>query len=217
MKLSEFTQHLSGLKKIAFELPSGKLVPEHFHVTEIGRIDKNFIDCGGTIRKEQKISFQLWQANDYNHRLHPEKLIHNRTFDFRFTNHLNEGEISLDFFTRVSFPIGDKGNIKISINPIEYFEMDTFIRNERASRDQFPKGFAIGDLLIETNTVIFNSNKSQVLFNIGLKTASGSQFRNARYTDSPAYYLNLSYYIEKKINEKFSIDLGGLLGLLRSR
>ena len=76
MKLSEFTQHLSGLKKIAFELPSGKLVPEHFHVTEIGRIDKNFIDCGGTIRKEQKISFQLWQANDYNHRLHPEKLIH---------------------------------------------------------------------------------------------------------------------------------------------
>lgn len=75
MKLSEFTKHLSGLKQIAFELPSGQLVPEHFHVTEIGKIQKEFIDCGGTLRFEEKISFQLWNANDYNHRLHPEKLI----------------------------------------------------------------------------------------------------------------------------------------------
>lgn len=74
MKLSEFTNHLSGLKEIAFELPSGELVPEHFHVTEIGKINKQFIDCGGTIRNEEKISFQLWDANDYNHRLHPDKL-----------------------------------------------------------------------------------------------------------------------------------------------
>lgn len=75
MKLSEFTNHLSGLKEIAFELPSGELVPEHFHVTEIGKINKQFIDCGGTMRNEEKISFQLWDANDYNHRLHPDKLI----------------------------------------------------------------------------------------------------------------------------------------------
>lgn len=75
MKLSEFTNHLSALKEIAFELPNGELVPEHFHVTEIGRIEKKFIDCGGTLRNEKKISFQLWKANDYNHRLHPEKLV----------------------------------------------------------------------------------------------------------------------------------------------
>ena len=74
MKLSEFTHHLSALKKIAFRLPSGEPVPEHFHVTEIGKINKQFIDCGGTLRNEVTISFQLWDANDYNHRLHPEKL-----------------------------------------------------------------------------------------------------------------------------------------------
>jgi len=75
MKLSEFTQHLSGLKEIAFQLPNGILVPEHFHVTEVGKISKQFIDCGGTLRDEEKISFQLWEENDYNHRLHPEKLV----------------------------------------------------------------------------------------------------------------------------------------------
>ena len=75
MKLSEFRNKLSGLEEIAFELPNGKLVPEHFHVTEVGKISKNFIDCGGTLRDEEKISFQLWEENDYNHRLHPEKLV----------------------------------------------------------------------------------------------------------------------------------------------
>ncbi|QYA25870.1 hypothetical protein G3I01_10230 [Gramella sp. MT6] len=75
MRLSEFKDHLSGLREIAFELPKGQLVPEHFHVTEVGKISKNFIDCGGTLREEEKISFQLWEENDYNHRLHPEKLV----------------------------------------------------------------------------------------------------------------------------------------------
>lgn len=76
MKLSEIKQHLSNLETIAFELPNGSLVPNHFHVTEVGQITKNFIDCGGTVRKEEVINFQLWDANDYDHRLHPEKLVH---------------------------------------------------------------------------------------------------------------------------------------------
>jgi len=76
MTLSEIKKHLQVLKTITFKLPDGSLVPEHFHVTEVGKITKNFIDCGGVLRKEECINFQLWNANDYNHRLHPEKLLH---------------------------------------------------------------------------------------------------------------------------------------------
>lgn len=76
MKLSEIKKHLSNLQTIAFELPDGSLVPSHFHVTEVGQITKHFIDCGGTVRKENVINFQLWNKDDYDHRLHPEKLIH---------------------------------------------------------------------------------------------------------------------------------------------
>lgn len=75
MKLSEIKNKLNKLEKIAFQLPNGELVPNHFHVTEIGKITKHFIDCGGTVRKEEVVNFQLWNANDYNHRLHPEKLL----------------------------------------------------------------------------------------------------------------------------------------------
>jgi len=76
MKLSEIKNKLNKLEKIAFQLPNGELVPNHFHVTEIGKITKHFIDCGGTVRKEEVVNFQLWNANDYDHRLHPEKLLH---------------------------------------------------------------------------------------------------------------------------------------------
>ncbi|CAM4256406.1 MULTISPECIES: DUF6428 family protein [Zobellia] len=76
MKLSEIKSELSKLDKIAFQLPNGELVPNHFHVTEVGKITKHFIDCGGTVRKEEVVNFQLWNADDYDHRLHPEKLTH---------------------------------------------------------------------------------------------------------------------------------------------
>ncbi len=75
MKLSEFKEVLKTKIAIGFELPDGKLVPGHFHVTEVGQVDKRFIDCGGTVRNESVVNFQLWEANDYDHRLHPEKLI----------------------------------------------------------------------------------------------------------------------------------------------
>lgn len=76
MKLSEIKFQLKQLSQIAFQLPNGDLVPSHFHVTEVGKVTKHFIDCGGTVRTEEVINFQLWEANDYDHRLHPEKLVH---------------------------------------------------------------------------------------------------------------------------------------------
>ena len=75
MKLHDFKNKLKELKEISFKLPNGTLVPSHFHVTEVGSVEKNFIDCGGTIRNEKVVNFQLWEANDYDHRLHPEKLL----------------------------------------------------------------------------------------------------------------------------------------------
>lgn len=75
MKLSEIKSILSTIEDITFVLENGAAVPEHFHVTEVGLITKKFIDCGGTIRNEKVINFQLWNANDYDHRLQPKKLL----------------------------------------------------------------------------------------------------------------------------------------------
>ena len=74
MKLSEVKRQLTKVQGVNFELPDGTLVPEHFHVTEVGVITKHFIDCGGNVRTEKKANFQLWGANDFEHRLQPQKL-----------------------------------------------------------------------------------------------------------------------------------------------
>ncbi|HEX5026730.1 MAG TPA: DUF6428 family protein [Agriterribacter sp.] len=76
MKLSEIKKHLGTAEAVNFKLPSGEYVPEHFHVTEIGHVTKHFIDCGGKERLEKAASFQLWNADDTDHRLKPRKLLH---------------------------------------------------------------------------------------------------------------------------------------------
>jgi len=75
MKLSEIKKSLAIAEAVNFKLEDGTRVPEHFHVTEVGVVTKHFIDCGGTIRNEKVANFQLWDANDVEHRLKPEKLM----------------------------------------------------------------------------------------------------------------------------------------------
>ena len=75
MKLSQVKNTLKTVEAVNFNLPNGTTVPEHFHVTEVGLITKKFIDCGGTVRNESVVNFQLWDANDFEHRLKPQKLL----------------------------------------------------------------------------------------------------------------------------------------------
>ena len=75
MTLEQIKTHLGTVQTLTFELQNGTLVPEHFHVTEVGVVTKHYIDCGGDIRIEKVANFQLWDANDYDHRLKPGKLL----------------------------------------------------------------------------------------------------------------------------------------------
>lgn len=75
MTLSQVKTALQDAEAVNFQLSDGSFVPEHFHVTEVGIVQKHFIDCGGTVRTEKKAAFQLWDANDYEHRLKPQKLL----------------------------------------------------------------------------------------------------------------------------------------------
>jgi len=75
MKLSQIKSQLDSLTEVNFLLPSGTAVPAHFHVTEVGQVTKKYIDCGGTLREESKVTFQLWEDGDVDHRLAASKLL----------------------------------------------------------------------------------------------------------------------------------------------
>ena len=55
-------------------LPDKSFVPAHYHITEVGRVRKDFIDCGGTVRSLTSCVLQVWVANDHDHRLESSKL-----------------------------------------------------------------------------------------------------------------------------------------------
>ena len=60
--------------QLRFLLPDGGFIPAHAHVTEVGRVDKTFLDCGGTARRTSSLCLQTWVADDVDHRLHAAKL-----------------------------------------------------------------------------------------------------------------------------------------------
>ena len=76
MKLSELKSILSIHPNLfpRFVLPNGEQVPAHYHLTEVGHVAKNFIDCGGTTRKAESCTLQLWSTDsDMEHRLDAAK------------------------------------------------------------------------------------------------------------------------------------------------
>lgn len=76
MTLAEFTLHLRRhpSAELRFRLPDGRLIEAHAHITEAGRVDKTFIDCGGTVRTTSTCQLQSWVADDVDHRLSPDRL-----------------------------------------------------------------------------------------------------------------------------------------------
>jgi uncharacterized protein DUF6428 len=56
-----------------FVLPDGDYIPAHAHVTEVGHVVKNFIDCGGLTGKEEKVLLQTHVGDDTDHRLQSDR------------------------------------------------------------------------------------------------------------------------------------------------
>lgn len=76
MKLHELksllAEHSSRFFRI--QLPDGAAIPLSFHVTEVGRVHKTFLDCGGKLRELTTCQLQIWVGADYDHRIETGKM-----------------------------------------------------------------------------------------------------------------------------------------------
>lgn len=75
MNLSEFKAALKGQEYPTFKLENGRTLAPHFHLTELGKVTKEYLDCGGKLRQETWLNLQLWEADDFEHRLSATKLL----------------------------------------------------------------------------------------------------------------------------------------------
>lgn len=71
----KFNQVLSDNsdKLVEYYLPNGQKIHGHYHITDIGSVTANFIDCGGQVRSEQHVQIQLWLGADLDHTLTAQK------------------------------------------------------------------------------------------------------------------------------------------------
>jgi hypothetical protein len=76
MNLSELKSLLRvhSDRHFRIQLPDGAAVPVSFHVTEVGRVQKTFLDCGGTLRESLTCQLQIWVGQDYDHRIETGKM-----------------------------------------------------------------------------------------------------------------------------------------------
>ncbi len=76
MTLSELKSLLAAHPDRVFRLrlPDGDAVPVSFHITEVGRVHKTFLDCGGTLRELTTCQLQVWVGEDYDHRIETGKM-----------------------------------------------------------------------------------------------------------------------------------------------
>src|SRR4051812_49911434 len=71
MKLSDLRAVLEKYPDTSprFVLPDGDHIPGHAHVTEVGHVVKNFVDCGGVTGKSETVLLQTHVGQDTEHRL----------------------------------------------------------------------------------------------------------------------------------------------------
>lgn len=73
MKVSLLLKLLNTDGYTSFLLPDKKLVPQHFHITEVAKIQKEFYDCGGRKQFKEYVTIQIWVGDDVDHRLSNQK------------------------------------------------------------------------------------------------------------------------------------------------
>ena len=95
----------------------------------------------------------------------------------------------------------------------EHYSMSETLAVENRARHQHPRGFAVGDVYFATVVALpLPENFPDVALRIGLRTASGNRLYEARYTDTPGYFFDLSAGKNLDLKQNSFIRFHAMLG-----
>lgn len=112
--------------RVGIYTPSGLSVPCHFHITEIGCTSKKFVDCGGVKRETISTTFQIWVADDTDHKMTVGKFLEIIKAGKELVN--EDDEIVFEYDNGYTIGLYDVGNIQ----NLEHF-LNIFLVNKRAN------------------------------------------------------------------------------------
>jgi hypothetical protein len=110
MKLSDLRAVLEKFPNAfpRFVLPDGDYIPPHAHVTEVGHVTKNFIDCGGVTGRNETVLLQTHVGQDTDHRLKSDRFAKILQLGERVLPHDQlEVEVEYDCCVVAQYPVSD--------------------------------------------------------------------------------------------------------------
>ena len=110
--------------------------------------------------------------------------------------HFMNGDQTQNLFLQFDYPfLNNNISVGFCVVPIEYYRLDNNIRDERLARTADPHGFSGGDLYFWTNIQLIRNKLKwpDIRFRMACRTASGGNLEDARFTDMPGYYFDISF------------------------
>ncbi len=115
------------------------------------------------------------------------------------------GDQTVNGYFKIDVPLlPKKVSIKLWTSILEHYWVEPQLGIERDMTDEL-KGSANGDIYVQTRISITNETKyiPTIILNSTLKTASGTQFKNRRYFDTPGYYFDVEMGKSFMLNNQF--------------
>lgn len=146
----------------------------------------------------------------------PEKLI----VDAAMEQYWGFGDNATNLNLRIDIPLYPKYvNLAVWMVPVEYYNTSIHVRNERLMRTKVPKGFAVGDVYIQTGIQILRDRPKapDIMVNLCMKTAPGGPLTAARYFDTPGYFFDATIgktFTFEKPKHLRSVTVSGRVGFL---
>lgn len=139
----------------------------------------------------------------------------NAFFNLNAEKHLSAGDETENLHAEFFTPLYSKRvGLNIEVVPIERYRMDTITRDRRRARTRSGEGVAAGDIYVGTYIQLLEDHDRfpDLLLTINLKTASGSKLRDARFTDAPGYFFDLSFGKHMKLTPRVAVRPHGMVG-----
>ncbi len=116
-------------------------------------------------------------------------------FQIQFGNVYHQEEQTQDLKIKFEFPVlKERISLKIWMTALEYYQVTDELYANRQMQGA-KSGFALGDVYIQNRFRLIQESAylPNILIQSTLKTATGTQFYNRRYFDTPSYYFDLEF------------------------
>ncbi|MEM7548400.1 MAG: hypothetical protein AAF363_01910 [Bacteroidota bacterium] len=134
-----------------------------------------------------------------------------------WTGSFSEGDDTQSFITNLNYVVlADRIAIHVQFVPVEFFNLTRDEQTRRNIEDEFfeSSGTQTGDVYYGFEVQILKEKKGwpDLMVRGSVKTASGENVENGRFTDSPGYFFDASLGKDIKLDENRTIRPYGQLG-----